>query len=480
MESLKVGPSPGPPSLLIVATVSGTIRNFLVPYARHFRSLGWRVDAAANGCTIDAAVSAAFDHVYELPLSRSILSARAIARGERAMEQILESRPDIVHVHTPIASFVARMAVRRVPAERRPKVAYTAHGFHFHQGGGRVTNEVFLTAERVAGRWTDRLVVINDEDFEAARQHHIVRRNRLVRMPGIGVDTETYSRSSVDPEAIAAVRQGFDLPSNVPLFVVVAELSKRKRNADVIAALSMMRHRGAALLILGQGPERERLEALAASRGVEDRVRFGGFIDDVRPIVAGATALVLASDREGLARAIMEALALEVPVIASTARGNAELLGADSGVLVPTGDVAGFAEAMDGLVGQPDVGRRMGARGRARMVARYGLAQPSSCTSTCTPRCSPREGTTPPEGTPAGASGRRSGEVGGPFRGAVVVHRRNPRVGAVDPKAAVRVAQVLLCAVPVSSIVRGAKRISQWPDGRVAPSLPPCPERDHG
>ena len=168
------------PSLLIVATVSGTIVRFLTPYATHFRAHGWRVDAAANGASTDPALVGAFDHLYELSLSRSVLDVRALLRGMRAMSDALESRPDIVHVHTPIAAFIARAAIRRLPAGRRPLVAYTAHGFHFHRAGSRVTNAVFLTAERIAGRWTDRLVVMNDEDLAAARRHRIVPIRRLV------------------------------------------------------------------------------------------------------------------------------------------------------------------------------------------------------------------------------------------------------------------------------------------------------------
>ena len=147
---------------------------------------------AANGASGEPVLHAAFDHVYELPLSRSIVDLASLVRGERAISRLLGAGHDIVHVHTPIAAFITRYAARRLPAERRPVVIYTAHGFHFHQGGRAVTNASFLAAERLAGRWTDRLVVINDEDEIAARKHQIVPSNRLVRMPGIGIDTSWF------------------------------------------------------------------------------------------------------------------------------------------------------------------------------------------------------------------------------------------------------------------------------------------------
>ena len=365
---------PGPVSLLYVATVPAPIRNFLIPYATHFRALGWRVDAAANGGTTVPALRDHFDHVYEIPVSRSILDAPSLVRGQRAILGVLKSRPDIVHVHTPIAAFLTRVAVRHLPAHERPAVVYTAHGFHFFREGSFATNAFFRTAEQVAGRWTDRLIVINDEDHDEAKRHRLVAPRRLVRMPGIGIDTAYYCRVSVTDGNIAKAREWLGVGPGVPLFVVTAELHPNKRHGDVIAALALMRSNGAHLAILGDGRERSALEAIVARYGLGRRVHFLGFIDDVRPLLASATALVLASRREGLARAIMEALALEVPVVASTARGNEEMVDGDSGLLVPTGDVRRIAAAMDWLVDHPDEARLMGVRGRARMRERYELA----------------------------------------------------------------------------------------------------------
>ena len=157
------------------------------------------------------------------------------------------------------------------------------------------------------------------------------------------------------------------------MFVVVGELNRNKRQRDVIAALATMRHPEAKLVLLGEGPERPSLESSIADLGLQDRVHMLGFVREVRPAVRTATALILPSGREGLARSVMEALSLEVPVIASTARGNRELLGTHSGILVRTGDIRGLAEAMDRMIDHPDEARAMGRRGRARMVEQYDL-----------------------------------------------------------------------------------------------------------
>jgi glycosyltransferase involved in cell wall biosynthesis len=126
-------------------------------------------------------------------------------------------------------------------------------------------------------------------------------------------------------------------------------------------------------VLAGQGPDKESLERLVDSLGLRDRVHFLGFVQDVRPLLCAATALVLTSVREGLARSVMEGLSLGVPAIASTARGNGELLGDDAGILFTVGDVRGLADAMDWMIDQPEERRAMGLRGRNRMVERYDL-----------------------------------------------------------------------------------------------------------
>ncbi len=360
------------PRLLVLTTVARTIRTFLTPYGDSLREAGWRVEAAAQGATSDPAILAAFDAVHELPMSRSVRNLGAIARSWGEVSALLGDGYDIVHVHTPIAGFITRAAIHRIPRERRPAAVYTAHGFHFHRGGRRMTNGVFLTLERVAGRWTDRLVVINDDDEAAARRYRIVPPSRLVRMPGIGIDTRAYARDAVHPGAMLQASEALGIPPGAPMFVVVAELSANKRPLDIALALARMHDRTSHLVYLGEdGSETDSLRELVAAQNLSDRIHLAGMVGDVRPYVAQATALVLASKREGLPRSIMEALALEVPVITSASRGSPDLVGTDAGIVVPIGDTSALAAAMDRIVADPAAAKAMGRAGRRRMVERY-------------------------------------------------------------------------------------------------------------
>lgn len=364
---------PPRPSLLFVTTVAGT-HGFLLPFARHFRGLGWRVDGCASGISGYRPGQGCYDEIHELSLSRSIRDLGAIAGSAARLQAIIANGYDIVHVHTPIAAFLARAVIRRMPRQRRPKVVYTAHGFHFHEGGNPIANRAFVIAEQVAGRWTDRLVVINAEDLEAARRYRIVPTRRLIYMPGIGVDTHWYSSDSVSPDDVRQALDRVGLSADAPYFVTVGEFSRRKRPEDVVRALALTRTKEAHLLFLGEGPTRSRVERIADAIGVTGRVHMPGKVDDIRPFVSGAVALVQASSREGLPRSIMEALSLEVPCIVTTARGQEELVGADRGFVVPIGAISEMAFAMDRLASDPTQRRAMGVHGRQLMAERYELS----------------------------------------------------------------------------------------------------------
>src|SRR5204862_4631581 len=124
----------------------------------------------------------------------------------------------------------ARFALRRLLKQGRPKVIYTAHGFHFHEGGGWLENNLFLGAERLAGRWTDCLTVVNTDDEAMAKRYRVVPPRKLVYIPGPGIDRNLFSPAAVPADAVAAIRDELRLEPEQPVFVQVADFSPRKRH----------------------------------------------------------------------------------------------------------------------------------------------------------------------------------------------------------------------------------------------------------
>ncbi|HLY73625.1 MAG TPA: glycosyltransferase family 4 protein [Planctomycetota bacterium] len=361
------------PSLLMVATVPATLEAFLVPIAKHFRSLGWRVDAIARDLTRSSACESVFHGCRDIPWSRNPLDPRNLSRAARLVrEHVDEGNYDLVHVHTPVAGFVTRMAIRRRKAGDRPRVIYTAHGFHFYRGGSFLKNLLFRTLEQIAGRWTDALVVMNREDEEAAREFQIVPSGRIRFMPGIGLETARYCPGTVLPGDVAKLRRELGLASADDLFLMVAEFIPRKRHEDVLYALSRLSTRHAHLLLAGAGPLEENLRRLARTLGIQDRVHFLGFRRDIPVLLRAARALILASEHEGLPRSVMEAMCMETPVIGVRIRGIEDLLEDECGLLVEKGDRTGLAWAMGQVLDDPEGALQLARRARAKME-RYDL-----------------------------------------------------------------------------------------------------------
>jgi len=368
--SLKTSDAPGR-GLLITTSVPSTVTAFLLPYVEHFRQLGWRVEAASNGITAAPKCVAAFDAVHDVPWTRSPTDLVNVTTAADALRRIVrEGRFDLVHTHDPVAAFITRFALRHERRAGRPKVVYTAHGFHFYRGAPLAQGTVFKVVERLASSWTDHLIVINQEDLASARRFPLARKGKVSFMPGIGIDCSVYSLANVSSAEVERIRRDLGLVSGQPLFTMIAEFNPGKRHRDAVAALAASDLPTAVLALAGEGPLMQEVRALEDAEGVGDRVRLLGYRNDIPALVAASAAVLLPSEREGLPRSLMEASALERPVIASRIRGVSELVTERTGFLHEVGDVGAIAAALRAVVNDPEGMAEMGRAGR-RAMERY-------------------------------------------------------------------------------------------------------------
>lgn len=362
------------PRVLFLANIARFFTDFLLPFADHFRKQGWQVDAAASEMSACTGCLPHFDQTFDLEWTRNPLDTQNFLRGLRQVRDlIVHGGYDLIHIHTPVSAFIARLALRGVPLNQRPQIIYTVHGYHFHKRGHPLKNLVFLSIEKLAGPWTDYLVVINREDEQATRRYNIVPPGRLRYMPGIGVDLSRNSADMVSAEGIRAVRTELGLSQGQPLFVMIAEYDPEKRHRDALQALSQLNEirgrKDAVLALAGVGKLIEQVRAQARELGLESQVKILGWRRDVPTLIRASVATVLPSEREGLPRAVMESLALETPVIGCDIRGVQELLEDGCGILTKVGDTPAIAQAMAWMIEHPQEAALMGQKGRQRMAA---------------------------------------------------------------------------------------------------------------
>lgn len=354
--------------LLIITTIPGTL-NFFLPLTKHLRSQGWQVDAMATKLSTRKEYLDLFDRVWDVELSRNPLDPKNLLAAPQQIRQVFaKEQYNLVNISTPVAAFVTRYALNNWRKQGKVKVIYTAQGFHFYKGGAPHTNAIFLGLEKIAGPWTDYLVVVNREDESAAKRYGLIAADRVRYIPGTGINVDRFNPNAISESEIVRVRQELGLAPENYLFLSVAEFIPRKRPRDILKAFAQLGRPQVHLAFAGNGRIFEEMKQLAAKLGIQNQVHFLGLRRDIPVLMRASVATLIASAQEGLPNCVMESLCMEIPVIGTEIRGTRDLLVGGNGLLVNLGDINGMAKAMAWILDHPDEAQKMGKRGREDMV----------------------------------------------------------------------------------------------------------------
>lgn len=267
------------------------------------------------------ALEAAGVVVMVVPMVREV-SLRSDLRALRELREFFREHPcDIIHAHSSKAGMLARVAAwqAKSPAAR----VYSPHAFAFTMAMSPSRRWLFRVLERLAGRVTDLLVCTCDSERELAVRHRIVPpwRAAVVRT---GVDLRVFRPRGEGHR----VREELGLPERHRLVGSVGALVEQKSHDLLIAAaplvLEQMPH--TTFVIVGSGPLEEELRAHAAARGLGRRMVFLGRRDDVPRILDALDLFVLPSRWEGMPYALIEAMAVGVPVVGSAIPGIIDVI----------------------------------------------------------------------------------------------------------------------------------------------------------
>jgi glycosyltransferase involved in cell wall biosynthesis len=273
-------------------------------------------------------------------------------------------RSAIVHTHTSKAGFIGRLAARMA---RVPAIIHQPHGHIFYAYYGSTRTTLYVGLERLAARWSDRLVTLTDRGIEEHLAVGIGRRSQFVTVPS-GVPTDELRARA--PER-AAARAALGLPPDAFVVAAIGRLVPVKGFDVLVQALPAVLASipDVHVLVTGDGPERERLAARAERLGVLDRIRLFGSHTDVVEILAAADALAAPSRNEGMGRALVEAMALGVPVVASAVGGIPSVVDDDVGRLIPADDASALAAALIELGGDRRLRAKLAAAASDRAEA---------------------------------------------------------------------------------------------------------------
>lgn len=195
----------------------------------------------------------------------------------------------------------------------------------------------------------------------------------MLYIPGIGIDSGYYNPDKVSEGDIEKVRNEIGLVNDDKYFLVVGEFNKNKCQSESVQALSRLNDPTIHIVFAGEGSTMSSVRKLAKDLGITDRIHFLGYRTDIPRLLRGSLALLLTSRREGLPRCILEAMSLEVPVIATDIRGSNELLADGAGILYQVGNIESLRKAMDYIINNPEEAGTMGRIGRKQVLERYEL-----------------------------------------------------------------------------------------------------------
>lgn len=318
--------------------------------------MGWKLYMGINKQYAEQLKGVDYDVTfYDQYIYRSIFDVKRNWIAYRRLCKMLEAHPDIeiIHCNTPIGGVLGRICGHKY----HKKVIYTAHGFHFYKGAPLFNRTIFKWIEQCMARYTDMLITINHEDFEAAQKMHLKKGGKVVYVPGIGIDTAMYDNVVVDASKKKAE---IGVPADANLCLGVGDLNDNKNVVSMVKAIAKTAP-SVHLALCGFGPLEQQLRQLCIDLNVADRVHFLGYRTDVKELYKASDFLFMASKREGLPRTTMEAMCAGIPCICSKIRGNTDLIDeGKGGYLVAPLDADGFADAISRIINNPEKAKAMG------------------------------------------------------------------------------------------------------------------------
>jgi glycosyltransferase involved in cell wall biosynthesis len=274
-------------------------------------------------------------------------------------------KPDVVHSHMLHANLMARALRLFVPV---PALVSTIH--NIYEGG-----PLWMAAYRLTNRVVDQMTIISEVAADRFIREGIVPR-RLLRVVPNGVDSELFREVSAD--ARVAIRRSLGLEDEFT-WLAVGRFEIAKDYPNMLRAFDQVRerHPRSVLLLVGRGSLQAEAEELTQALGLAGPVRFLGIRDDVREIMSAADGYVMSSAWEGMPMVLLEAAAAGLPIVATRAGGNEEVVrDEESGFLVPPRASDLLAKAMLRLMESSEAQRRsMGQQGREHIRANYSLSR---------------------------------------------------------------------------------------------------------
>lgn len=325
------------------------------------------VCSADGGALVDEVKRRGVEH-FSVPFSKKFRTKTVAS----IVDILRDQNVSLLHTHGGVAGFYGRWAARKC---RLPVVVHTLHGIHYLHYRNTALKLFYICLEKMCSRLTDAVVFVCDSDKESGRRFGLVPQDKSFVIKN-GVDFSVLESHSAAAEERLDWEEKLGTDLSGPVIGTVARLHRQKGISDFLLAAQKMTPEipGLKVLIVGGGPLREKLEEMRRRLGLEGKVHFLGERKEAFRLIALLDVFVLPSLWEGLPYSLMEAAALEKPVVASAVDGIKELISdGRTGVLVPPKNPERLAAAVLELLKDKEKALRMGSELKRDIQSRYSL-----------------------------------------------------------------------------------------------------------
>lgn len=325
--------------ILFAANLESFFIKFLIPQLKYFKENGYEVHIAAKSENIDIPYC---DKKFDIDFARG-LNIKQNLRSYIQMKEVFENNHyDIVSCHTPFGGAISRLAFKNCNV-KDTKMVYMAHGFHFYKGAPLLNWLLFYPAEKYLAKYTDTMITINLDDYEIAKRRF---KCDVKYVSGVGLDISKFDFSMTEKDK-EDLRKSLGIKMSDFVMIYPAEINENKRQKWLITSLkeTFYNYPNFHLLLPGMDSMNGECHQLVERLGLSSQIHFLGFRKDIPKLLRISNLSVSSSEREGLPVNIMEAIYCGLPVVASSCRGNRDLIkDAKNGYIVDKEDAKEFAE----------------------------------------------------------------------------------------------------------------------------------------
>ncbi len=288
-----------------------------------------------------------------------------------AVSRLLDDeRIDVIHAHGTRGLSNILWAARK----RAIPVIYTVHGWSFHAGQPRVLHAIRVVAERLLIANTHQTICVSQANLAEGKAY---LRNLKAEVVFNGINLQRFDPRATQPD----VRAGYGIQPDQFVIGFMARLTLQKDPLTLIEAFDRIaaEHPQAVLLMIGSGELQTQVDERIRQSGFRDRIITDGYRQDVPAVLQAMDLFCLPSLWEGMPIGLMEAMAMEKPVVATSVDGTVELVvSGDNGLLVPAQRPDQLAGALDSILRDAPLRQQLASRARLRIVQRHDVRSMTS------------------------------------------------------------------------------------------------------